>query len=145
MKSHLSLIICHQASLTVYTSFWDLIILRGAMMGFSERLNILNTFNDICFPILPSQIFILPKPLFPIMGEAPPYPNFSTDKIFGNPRQSTRGWSILSPLYLSKYLYPFSCRPKCPQHFRTQHVCLPVQVPEFLVSPKSTQGGISIW
>ena len=97
-----------------------LLTLRGAMMGFSESLNIWDTFNDVFFPIHLSQICILPKPLFPIMGVAPPYPNFATDKIFSNPWKSTWGQSIWYPIYLSIYLYRVSCRPKCPQHHPTQ-------------------------
>ena len=115
------------------------------MRSFSENLNLWITLNVVCFTIPPPQIYILPKAWFTIMGVTPPYPNVANYNIFSNPWQSIRGQSIRFPFYLSKTLYHVGCRHKFPQHRPTQQVHFPVQVSEHQVSPKSTQGGLSLW
>ena len=117
----------------------------GVRWGASVKsLNVDFTLNDVCFPIPPPQICILPKNWFLIMGWLLPTLIY-TDKNFSNPRQSIRGQSIWPPLYLSNDLYHVGCRHKCSQHRLTQQGYLPIQVPERWVSPKSTQGGPSLY
>ena len=110
------------------TPLYDpLINLWGTMRVCSEGLLFLVTLNDICFPIPPSQIWILPKPWFPIMGVDPTYPNYATDNIFSNPLQSIRGQLIWFPFYLSNNLYRVGRRHNFSKHHLTQQGYFPVQ------------------
>ena len=113
--------------------------------GFSDIIRLWVTLNYLFFTIPPPQIWILPKPWFPIMGVAPPYPNLTTDNSFSNPCQSIRGKSIRSPLYLSNDLYHVGHRHKCPHNSPTQQGYFPVQVSERWVSSESTQGRLRLW
>ena len=73
------------------------------------------------------------------------YPYFATDNIFINPWKPIREHSIQSPLYFSTGLYRVAHKHKCPEHRQTEQVYLPVQVPKYQVSPKSTQSGNKLW